>query len=92
MYPNKRIGAVRPIGEAARKSKLEQGGSLNTKRYIYLGDPAVKLASPRHEIDLEWNERSTVGPDTLIRGGSVTLAGTVKDTAGIPTGGSNCRP
>ncbi|MBU1950186.1 MAG: hypothetical protein KJ927_15840, partial [Candidatus Eisenbacteria bacterium] len=78
MYPDKCISAVRPVGEAARLSKLEQGSSANSKRYILLGDPLITLVSPRYKIDLEWIAAGDAGPDTLIRGAAVRLAGAVR--------------
>jgi hypothetical protein len=54
IFPGQSAYNSRPMGEATVRAKLTLGlpGNINSKRYILLADPAVRLAVPDQPIDL----------------------------------------
>ncbi|MEN9950019.1 MAG: type secretion system sortase PorU [Bacteroidota bacterium] len=88
-------GRYPTLGEALRDSKnftvASSGEDINTRKFIMLGDPAMKLAMP------EWNVKTTtvngksVSPtgDTLKALGNYTIEGVVLDEMGQEKGDFN---
>jgi hypothetical protein len=72
LFPGTSALNPRPLGEAAvmAKNNLYTPGNINSKRYILLGDPAVRLAVPHRSVALELEEARTGGAmgDSLRRG------------------------
>jgi hypothetical protein len=70
------------VGEAAVRAKLtlSQPGNINSKRYILLGDPAVRLATPRQPLELAIEAAHTDAAlgDSLRRGILTDLRLTVR--------------
>lgn len=76
------------IGDAVREAKLSMApyGYVNSMHYVYLGDPAVRLAYPSYQIALdEFNGSDASGAATQVKAGStVTMKGRILDTEGNP--------
>jgi len=86
VWPGRELWVPRPLGVATFEAKNGQGGGLNTRRYIYLGDPGTRLATPRRPVELSLHASyggDALG-DTLRRGMTTDLRGVVLDTEGQP--------
>ena len=72
LFPGRSALDPRPVGEAAVNAKLNLSvpGNINSKRYILLGDPAVKLAvaPPTVALALEDARSGAAMGDSLRRG------------------------
>jgi hypothetical protein len=84
LFPQGSVLDPRPLGEASIISKNGQGGVLNSRRYVLIGDPVTRLATPRREVALrlERVHSGTALGDTLERGVLTVLQGQVEDAAG----------
>lgn len=67
------------LGDLIRVSKRVSGSDINIKKFVLLGDPALKMAYPEYNvITTEINGRSVTGiSDTLSALGEVTISGIV---------------
>ena len=72
-------GFETPLGAAVLAAKLRQfTGSVNDLKYILMGDPAQRLALPRHDVRLTLTDDETGVPlDSLRRGRRVRVRGEV---------------
>ncbi|HIE16503.1 MAG TPA: type IX secretion system sortase PorU, partial [Bacteroidales bacterium] len=61
------------LGDLVRLTKIVSGTSNNKRNFSLLGDPAMKLAYPKHHIVV------TTIPDTLIPMTKVTISGEIQD-------------
>ncbi|NCC72812.1 MAG: type IX secretion system sortase PorU [Sphingobacteriia bacterium] len=71
------------LGDLIRLAKMESSGAYNDKKFLLIGDPALKMAYSSYNIETlsingqETNENSA--PDTLIAFSIVTVSGRVTD-------------
>lgn len=71
------------FGDLIRLAKSESSGSVNDKKFLLIGDPALKLAFPRYNIEttsingIESGESNS--PDTLRALSMVTISGRITD-------------
>lgn len=80
------LGEYRRMGDILMMSKNDMGGTVgvNTKKYVLLGDPALRLAYPKDSVvtvkinDIHISEH----PDTLRALSSVDISGQVFDCKG----------
>lgn len=85
LWPGGAIQRSAPVGEAAVESKLSlPSTTLNQRRYIVHGDPAVQLLSPDEPIHLTLRDAETGAAlgDTLRRGHLIRLEGEIVDAEG----------
>lgn len=79
-------GLPRRIGDAVREAKLAIApyGYVNSMHYVYLGDPALRLAYPAYKIVVdEFNGSAATAPATQVKAGStVTMKGRVLGSDG----------
>ena len=74
------------LGDLIRISKQLSGSTNNGKKFVLLGDPALKMAYPQHTVyttAINGNEVSYTS-DTLKALSEVTIQGFVGDENGIP--------
>ena len=76
-------GAYKSIGSALQNAKMaswKKGGDhYNAFKFNLMGDPALQLAKPSYEVNLEKiNQKVFKGKDTLKAGGKYQVAGAVK--------------
>jgi hypothetical protein len=76
------------IGEAVRSAKNntinQTGDALNSRKFALLGDPAMKLANPLYNIQLQsLNGIPLNSSDSLRAGIRYTLAGVITDAAAM---------
>ena len=68
-----------PVGlglmEAKQLVQISETDRVNVQRYSLIGDPAMRLASPRYQVAL-------VAPDTLRALGAVRISGRIVDQQG----------
>ncbi len=71
------------LGDLIRLAKLESSGGPNDKKFILVGDPALKMAYPYYNIETtSINQRETFesnAPDTLKALSMVTVTGRITD-------------
>jgi hypothetical protein len=87
-----RVGDEMPyLGDIIRLSKLATGGDNNSKKFVLLGDPAMKMAYPRYNVVTEnVNGRAaTVSADTLKALSEITISGIIADESGNRITGFN---
>lgn len=78
-------GKVPTLGDILRKAKNRSGFTTNTLNFSLLGDPALKLALPQHQvITTEINAKpvTTGEQDTLKALSLMTIKGVVADRSG----------
>ena len=79
-----------PVGEIMRRTKNGSAGSdtwsnENKLRYVFLGDPAMRLCIPVNRVSLDAIDGSAPSLEnqtTMMASGDVTLEGSVTDTDG----------
>jgi len=79
-------GSYKTLGEALAASKNARGGGNNERKYVVLGDPALTMQMPVHQVRtgklyLEDDGTSTE-TDTIVALGRYTLTGEVADKNG----------
>jgi hypothetical protein len=71
------------FGDLIRLAKSESSGSVNDKKFLLIGDPALKLAYPRYNIETTSingnNSAEASMPDTLRALSMVTVTGRITD-------------
>lgn len=87
LQPDALTGHYRSLGEAVRIAKnlsvTQAGEILNTRKFLLLGDPAMQLAFPRHQIRIDTiNQLPVTGADTLRASRLYDLKGEVRDVTG----------
>jgi len=85
MFPGGQTFLRRPVGESAVNAKLSLNStSLNQRRFVVHGDPALRLLSPELDIELSLSDASTGAQlaDSIGRGQRVELRGEVLDADG----------
>ncbi|MFP4470890.1 MAG: type IX secretion system sortase PorU [Bacteroidales bacterium] len=77
-------GEYYAMGDLIRLAKLESSSSSNDKKFILLGDPALKMAYPDYRVEtLNINyEQALETPDTLRALSKVTISGRIVDADG----------
>ncbi len=75
--PYLETGTPASLGEALMWAKLTGGNSLNDQKYNLLGDPALRLATPSLQVQID-----SISPDTIRALTLMTVRGTVKTRAG----------
>ncbi len=78
-------GRLLTIGEIYRRSKNLLNGDTNKLRYVLMGDPAMRIATPSASVRLETIDGIAVDPDnqpTIKAHSNVVLTGAVYDTDG----------
>jgi hypothetical protein len=72
------------LGDLIRLSKLAAGADNNSKKFVLLGDPALKMAYPEFNVQtLEVNGRSVAEvADTLKALSEITINGIISDHQG----------
>lgn len=75
-----------PVAEALRRAKNDYSGDNNRLRYIFAGDPAMRLNNIRHRIVVDSingvNVSSGINYAQAKGGSRITLSGRVTNTAG----------
>jgi hypothetical protein len=72
------------MGDVIKKAKIRSGSNDNGRKYILLGDPALKIAFPEHNVitatinGIDINE----GIDTISALSEVTISGDIRDIEG----------
>lgn len=80
---------VLSIGEIARRAKNSLSNSENSRKFVLMGNPALKLNYPSFEVETteisrQVSETETVaGIDTLRAMEQITISGAITDTAGV---------
>ncbi|NTW25457.1 MAG: type IX secretion system sortase PorU, partial [Lentimicrobium sp.] len=84
-------GSMPHLGDLIRLAKLSAGADNNSKKFVLLGDPAMKMAYPANKVvTLEINGREAEGVvDTLKALGEITISGMVTDQQGNRMTGFN---
>ncbi len=72
-------GKFKRLGDVFKQTKLLSGTSVNNRNFTLLGDPALCLAYPEHDIE------TTGVVDTLKALGEVIIEGTVSGENGVLT-------
>ena len=74
------------LGKAFKIAKQQTGGSENTKKYCFLGDPSMKLAIPEYKVTTEIINGTPVSYplDTINPGEQVIVSGYIVDSDGEP--------
>jgi len=77
-------GEMPHLGDLIRLAKLSAGADNNSKKFVLLGDPAMKMAYPAYNVQtLELNGRSvTEVTDTLKALSEITISGIITDSDG----------
>lgn len=80
-------GQYLSLGEAVRRAKnlsvTQAGEVLNTRKFLLLGDPAMRLSFPSHQLALTRIDGRPLGSiDTLKASTLYRLEGQVRDAAG----------
>ncbi|MBW6491756.1 MAG: type IX secretion system sortase PorU [Lentimicrobium sp.] len=77
------------LGELIQSSKMLTGADPNGKKFVLLGDPALKMAYPEFKVyttSINGNEVSYIA-DTLKAMEEVTISGYIGDENGMPITG-----
>lgn len=84
-------GKYRTLGEAARVAKVLSGSDINGKKFVLLGDPAMRLAFPEYNVvTTSINGRpSGTGNDTISALQTISITGEVRDFSGGILSGFN---
>jgi hypothetical protein len=77
-------GRFIPIGEVCRRTKNARSHTTNNKSFTLIGDPAMRLAFPIHNVKTTMfnNGEFVNGADTLKALSKVTISGIVTDQNG----------
>ena len=80
-------GLLLRTGDVLKLAKLENGNSVNTQKILLLGDPTMRLASPRYKVITSFINDKIPGSDTLHALSKVTVKGFIADNSAtkIPT-------
>jgi len=80
----KKNGEHYTMGDLIRLAKLESTSSTNDKKFVLLGDPALKIAYPTYEVHTTSINQveENYGSDTLQALSRVTIQGMVSDEQG----------
>jgi hypothetical protein len=72
------------MGDLIRLAKLESTSSTNDKKFILIGDPALKMAYPDYRVEtISINQgEDNFGRDTLRALSKVTIRGKITDVSG----------
>lgn len=72
------------LGEAAQKAKQVNGDNINGRKFVLLGDPAMKLAFPEYYAEATSIEYGLTGvhADTISALDEITIKGHVTDASG----------
>jgi hypothetical protein len=72
------------MGDLIRLAKLESSSESNDKKFVLIGDPALKIAYPDNYIETLFINQKSVSetPDTLKALSHITIAGQVVDVTG----------
>lgn len=76
-------GAVPTLGDLCRATKIKGPKNINTRNFTLLGDPAIRLAYPKHNVV------TTYTPDTIRALGKVNVKGYIADENGQKLTGYN---
>jgi hypothetical protein len=79
------------MGDVIRLSKNASGSTENTRKFVLLGDPALKFAFPKQDVvTLKINDISIIEPtDTLTALSNVSVSGEMQDYLGNKLTGFN---
>jgi hypothetical protein len=71
------------MGDLIRLAKLESTISVNDKKFLLIGDPALKMAYPQYSVETTFINQKESGatPDTLKALSQVTVTGRITDVA-----------
>ncbi len=74
------------MGDLIRLAKLESTSETNDKKFVLIGDPALKIAYPTYYIETQYiNQKSTSeNPDTLKALSLINIAGRIIDENSNP--------
>ena len=89
---NKTNGSYPTMGDLIVLSKQGISGSSNTKKFVLLGDPAMRMAYPQYHVfttSINGKPSSGTEPDTLKALMPVVIAGEVRDDNGSLMSGFN---
>ena len=73
----KENGVFPTIGDIFRKTKVLSGSAFNNRNFTLLGDPALRLAYPRYDVE------TTATNDTLKALSEATAEGRIIDETGL---------
>lgn len=81
---NENNGNFSRIGDIVKTAKNRTGFGVNTRKFIILGDPALVLDYPKHEVVTTLIKVDTSSnSDTLKALSTVTISGEIRDHMGI---------
>ncbi|MCD4734997.1 MAG: type IX secretion system sortase PorU, partial [Bacteroidales bacterium] len=77
-------GQYRRMGDVIKLAKVESGSTENGRKFILLGDPALKIVFPEYSIVATHinNAPLVAGSDTIKALSEVSLAGEIRDIYG----------
>ncbi len=83
---NKTNGVYPSLGDLIVISKNASGNDLGTRKFILIGDPAIKMAYPALNVVTTSINGQPVGaiPDTISALETITIAGEIRDLDGNP--------
>lgn len=72
------------MGDLIRLAKLESTSSTNDKKFVLIGDPALKISYPTYQVQTTSINQvdSNLGSDTLQALSRVTIGGMITDESG----------
>ncbi len=84
-------GQYGALGDILKKGKKEYGGNDNGKKFVLLGDPALKLAFPENKVQITEMNNKVISetPDTISALSLVQIKGEVCDPSGNRLSGFN---
>ncbi len=79
------------MGDLIRLAKLQSSSSTNDKKFVLLGDPALKMAYPSYQVKTTGinNQQINDTPDTLSALSNVVISGEITDGNGNRVNGFN---
>jgi hypothetical protein len=74
------------LGELLKKTKLASGGSDNVRKFVLLGDPAMKMNMPENKVRITSiiNNGTQLETDTLKALSNITISGDIVDANNNP--------
>ena len=77
-------GEYYSMGDLIRLAKFESSSESNDKKFILIGDPALKISYPEYKVETVSINQHNVSPvpDTLKALSKVTLSGEIQDETG----------
>jgi len=84
-------GEYYAMGDLIRLAKLESTSETNDKKFVLIGDPALKIAYPNYYVETQSINQQTItdNPDTLKALSNVSISGRIIDEINSPVSDFN---